>query len=114
MPIIGVPRNKTEDELRATPTWVICEHNRSQRSCPHCDVNAQADEIAALKERVSVLESTLAHAITEVLANEEAAIAELFFEIAAELGQPEAAAEAILPVLRSALKAGRLDRALAY
>lgn len=41
-------------------------------------------------------------------------IAELFFEIAAELGQPEAAAEAILPVLRSALKAGRLDRALAY
>ncbi len=41
-------------------------------------------------------------------------IAGLFFEIAAELGQPEAAAEAILPVLRSALKAGRVDRALAY
>ena len=66
MTIIGVPRNKTADELRETPTWVICEHGQSQRSCPHCEVNAQADEIAALKERVSVLESTLAHAITEV------------------------------------------------
>lgn len=41
-------------------------------------------------------------------------IADLFFAIAAELGQPEAAAEAILPVLRSALKAGQLDRALGY
>ncbi len=41
-------------------------------------------------------------------------IAELFFSIAAELGQPEAAAEAILPVLRSALKKGHLDRALGY
>lgn len=41
-------------------------------------------------------------------------IAEVFFSIAAELGQPEAAAEAILPVLRSALKKGHLDRALGY
>ncbi len=31
-----------------------------------------------------------------------------------ELGQPEAAAEAILPVLRSALKKGQVDRALGY
>jgi membrane associated rhomboid family serine protease len=35
-------------------------------------------------------------------------IAEVFFSIAAELGQPEAAAEAILPVLRSALKKGQV------
>ncbi len=41
-------------------------------------------------------------------------IADVFFSIAAELGQPEAAAEAILPVLRSALKKGHLDRALGY
>jgi membrane associated rhomboid family serine protease len=41
-------------------------------------------------------------------------IADVFFSIAAELGQPEAAAEAILPVLRSALKKGQVDRALGY
>lgn len=41
-------------------------------------------------------------------------IAEVLYSIAAELGQPEAAAEAILPVLRSALKKGELDRALGY
>jgi len=41
-------------------------------------------------------------------------IAEVLYSIAAELGQPEAAAEAILPVLRSALKKGEMDRALGY
>lgn len=41
-------------------------------------------------------------------------IAEVFFSIAVELGQPEAAAEAILPVLRSALKKGQIDRALSH
>ncbi len=41
-------------------------------------------------------------------------IAEVFYSIACELGQPEAAAEAILPVLRGALKKGQLDRALGY
>jgi len=41
-------------------------------------------------------------------------IAEVFYSIAVELGQPEAAAEAILPVLRGALKKGQLDRALGY
>ncbi|MBY0398759.1 hypothetical protein K2X89_00550, partial [Myxococcota bacterium] len=38
----------------------------------------------------------------------------VFYSIAVELGQPEAAAEAILPVLRSALKKGQVDRALAH
>lgn len=41
-------------------------------------------------------------------------IAEVFYSIACELGQPGSAAEAILPVLRSALKKGQLDRALGY
>ena len=41
-------------------------------------------------------------------------IAEVFYSIATELGQPEAAAEAILPVLRTALKKGQIDRALGY
>ncbi|MFO0690108.1 MAG: rhomboid family intramembrane serine protease [Myxococcota bacterium] len=41
-------------------------------------------------------------------------IAEVFFGVAVELGQPEAAAEAILPVLRSALKKGQIDRALSH
>ena len=41
-------------------------------------------------------------------------IAEVFYSIACELGQPEAAAEAILPVLRGALKKGQVDRALGY
>jgi membrane associated rhomboid family serine protease len=41
-------------------------------------------------------------------------IAEVFYSIAVELGQPESAAEAILPVLRSALKKGQVDRALTY
>jgi len=41
-------------------------------------------------------------------------IAEVYYSIAVELGQPEAAAEAILPVLRSALKKGQIDRALSY
>lgn len=41
-------------------------------------------------------------------------IAEVFYAIAVELGQPGAAAEAILPVLRSALKKGQIERALAH
>ncbi|MEZ4331874.1 MAG: rhomboid family intramembrane serine protease [Myxococcota bacterium] len=42
----------------------------------------------------------------------DAEIAEVFYSVAVELGQPEAAAEAILPVLRGALKQGQIDRAL--
>lgn len=41
-------------------------------------------------------------------------ISEVYYSIAVELGQPESAAEAILPVLRTALKKGHLDRALGY
>lgn len=39
-------------------------------------------------------------------------IAEVFFAVAVELGRPETAAEAIVPVLRDALKKGRIERAL--
>lgn len=41
-------------------------------------------------------------------------IAEFFHAIAVELGRPEEAAEAILPVLRGALKKGQIERALGY
>lgn len=39
-------------------------------------------------------------------------IAEVFYSVAVELAQPQAAAEAILPVLRGALKKGQVERAL--
>ena len=41
-------------------------------------------------------------------------VGEAFFSIAVEVGQPEAAAEAILPSLQSALKQGDLERAIEY
>lgn len=41
-------------------------------------------------------------------------ISEAYYSIAVEVGQPEAAAEAILPQLREALKLGDLDRAVEY
>jgi membrane associated rhomboid family serine protease len=41
-------------------------------------------------------------------------VAECFFSIAVEVGQPNAAAEAILPSLRNALRAGDTARALEY
>lgn len=41
-------------------------------------------------------------------------IAEAFFGIAEEVGQPEAAAEAVLPLLRTALRKGEVERAVAY
>ena len=41
-------------------------------------------------------------------------VVEAFFAIAVEVGQPEAAAEAILPQLRGALRKGDVDRALEY
>jgi hypothetical protein len=41
-------------------------------------------------------------------------IAEAFFSVAVEVGQPEAAAEAIVPILRFALRRGDVERALEY
>ena len=41
-------------------------------------------------------------------------ICEAFYSIAVEVGQPEVAADAILPMLRSALKRGDLERAIDY
>jgi membrane associated rhomboid family serine protease len=41
-------------------------------------------------------------------------VAEAFFSIAVEVGQPEAAAEAIMPSLRSALRRGDVTRAVEY
>ncbi len=41
-------------------------------------------------------------------------VCEAFFSIAVEVGQPEAAAEAVLPSLRSALRKGEFNRALDY
>ncbi|MBW2423079.1 MAG: rhomboid family intramembrane serine protease [Deltaproteobacteria bacterium] len=43
-----------------------------------------------------------------------AEVAESFFSIAVEVGQPEAAAEAIVPSLHAALKSGDVARALEY
>ena len=45
---------------------------------------------------------------------EDSEIAEAFFSIAVEVGQPGAAAEAIVPRLRSALKSGDVELALEY
>lgn len=44
----------------------------------------------------------------------ETQVAEAFFSIAVEVGQPEAAAEAILPSLRLALRQGLFDQAVQY
>lgn len=48
---------KTYEELRATPTHVICEHNGSQRSCPHCECLAADAKIEQLEARVAELEA---------------------------------------------------------
>jgi hypothetical protein len=42
------------------------------------------------------------------------AVIEAFFSIAVEVGQPEAAAEAIVPSLRNALRKGDVERAIEY
>jgi membrane associated rhomboid family serine protease len=44
--------------------------------------------------------------------NEE--VTEAFFSIAVEVGQPEAAAEAIIPSLRNAIRSGDVSRAIGY
>lgn len=41
-------------------------------------------------------------------------VAEAFFSIAVEVDQPEAAAQAVVPLLRSALRKGQIERALEY
>lgn len=51
--------NKTLDELRKTPTHVVCEHGRSQRSCDACECFALEDENEDLRARVKELEQTI-------------------------------------------------------
>ncbi len=46
--------------------------------------------------------------------SEDDELREAFFEIAVEVDQPEAAADAVVPLLRKALRAGEVDRAVDY
>lgn len=46
---------KTLDELRETPTHIVCEHGASQRSCDACECLALEAEIGELKDSIKGL-----------------------------------------------------------
>lgn len=50
---MSTERNKTQDELRRTPSHVTCKHGGSQRSCDACECLAMDDELEAQRKKIT-------------------------------------------------------------